>query len=227
MTPRTCSRGCSGARTCERRGASSWPPARAPRWPSAAGAVLRAEAEAGHQDPRAAGGARGAAEVVRGAGTGVQGPAPGRLGARDFFEAAQGEAGSARCGGEAEDPGRAGRQARAVRLRADGGHVVPVRQAYVSGALRHGLGQPRLHGIQPRADDAPATAPARLSALEIIAHFDPLMWVIENPATGLLKTRPFMVTYCKYGTPYRKQTRLWTNMRWRPRRSLCRPGSRC
>ena len=29
-----------------------------------------------------------------------------------------------------------------------------------------------------------------LSALEIIAHFDPLMWVIENPATGLLKTRP-------------------------------------
>ena len=73
-----------------------------------------------------------------------------------------------------------------------------------------------------------------LSALEIIAHFDPLMWIVENPATGLLKTRPFMerlpwvdVTYCKYGTPYRKQTRLWTNMRWRPRRSLCRPGSRC
>ena len=23
-------------------------------------------------------------------------------------------------------------------------------------------------------------------------HFDPLMWVIENPATGLLKTRRFM-----------------------------------
>ena len=49
-----------------------------------------------------------------------------------------------------------------------------------------------------------------LRALEIMAHFDPLMWVIENPATGLLKTRPFMerlpwvdVTYCKYGTPYR------------------------
>ena len=73
-----------------------------------------------------------------------------------------------------------------------------------------------------------------LSALEIIAHFDPLMWIVENPATVLLKTRPFMerlpwvdVTYCKYGTPYRKQTWLWTNMRWRPRRSLCRPGSRC
>ena len=42
-----------------------------------------------------------------------------------------------------------------------------------------------------------------LSALEIIAHFDPLMWIVENPAT------------------------LWTNMRWRPRRGLCKPGSRC
>ena len=73
-----------------------------------------------------------------------------------------------------------------------------------------------------------------LRALEIMEHFDPLMWVIENPATGLLKTRPFMerlpwvdVTYYKYGTPYRKQTRLWTNVRWRPSRGLCRRGSRC
>ena len=72
-----------------------------------------------------------------------------------------------------------------------------------------------------------------LSALEIIAHFDPHVDCRE-PGHGLLKTRPFMerlpwvdVTCCKYGTPYRKQTRLWTNMRGRPRRSLCRPGSRC
>ena len=57
-----------------------------------------------------------------------------------------------------------------------------------------------------------------LRALEIMAHFDPLMWVIENPATGLLKT----CVLRKYGTPYRKQTRLWTNMRWRPSRGLCR-----
>ena len=55
--------------------------------------------------------------MVRGAGAGVQEPAPGRLGARDL---PQGETGSARRGGEAEDPGRAGRQVRAVRLRADG-----------------------------------------------------------------------------------------------------------
>ena len=172
---RTCSRGCSGARTCGRRGASSWPPARAHQQP---GAVLRAQAEAGHQDPRAAGGARGAAEVVRGAQPGVPGPAPGRLGARDFLEAAEGEAGSARRGG---DPGRAGRQVRAVRLRADGHLRAGPRgageaglcgqRANFAGAVRrlpqredaegeraaHELGEPRgprRHGVRPEPQAA-------------------------------------------------------------------------
>ena len=58
-----------------------------------------------------------------------------RLGARDLPEAAEGEAGSARRGGEAEDPGRAGRQVRAVRLRANGGHL----QAGPRGAGEAGL----------------------------------------------------------------------------------------
>ena len=93
------------------------------------GAVLRAEAEAGHQDLRAAGG--GAAEVVRGAGAGVQGPAPGRLGARDLPEAAEGEAGSPLRGGEAAQDGKCalrgcGLTAGACEL----DHVVPVRQAF-------------------------------------------------------------------------------------------------
>ena len=71
-------------------------------------------------------------------------------------------------------------------------------------------------------------------ALEIMAHFDPLMWVIENPATGLLKTRPFMerlpwvdVTYCKYGTPYRKQTWLQHALEAEPRAVQERQPVRC
>ena len=55
--------------------------------------------------------------------------------------------------------------------------------------------------------------------LEIIDYFKPKTWLMENPDTGLLKTRPFMqdipyyvVSYCKYGYGYRKNTRLWSNL---------------
>ena len=61
--------------------------------------------------------------------------------------------------------------------------------------------------------------------LEIIRYLQPRFWFMENPQTGLLKTRdvvrdlPFKdVTYCSYGLPYRKKTRLWTNcVPWIPR----------
>ena len=50
-------------------------------------------------------------------------------------------------------------------------------------------------------------------------------WFIENPQTGLLKTREVVqglpykeVDYCMYGAPCRKRTRLWTNCTWTPRR---------
>jgi len=64
--------------------------------------------------------------------------------------------------------------------------------------------------------------------LEIIEYFRPRYWWIENPQTGLLKTRPFMqalplffdVDYCQYGFPFRKRTRLWTNAPFEPR-PLC------
>ena len=57
----------------------------------------------------------------------------------------------------------------------------------------------------------------------------PTCWAIENPASGLLKTRAVVaglpwvdVDFCSYGAPYRKRTRLWTNLtdfEWAP---LCR-----
>ena len=49
-------------------------------------------------------------------------------------------------------------------------------------------------------------------ALEIIDHFGLTWWRVENPATGLLKTRPvaqplrvpYVVSYCTYGFRYQK-----------------------
>jgi site-specific DNA-cytosine methylase len=54
--------------------------------------------------------------------------------------------------------------------------------------------------------------------IEIIEYFSPDRWYIENPQTGLLKDRPFMmgipftdVDYCMYSDwGYKKKTRIWT-----------------
>ena len=65
--------------------------------------------------------------------------------------------------------------------------------------------------------------------IEIIQYFNPKYFVIENPQTGLLKNQDFMkdfdykdVDYCKYGFRYRKRTRLWGNVNWKPRPLCCR-----
>lgn len=54
--------------------------------------------------------------------------------------------------------------------------------------------------------------------LEIVEYFRPKYWYMENPQTGALKSRdvvrglPYVdADYCKYGFPYRKRTRFWTN----------------
>ena len=67
-----------------------------------------------------------------------------------------------------------------------------------------------------------------LRTLSLIWYLQPKAWFIENPQTGLLRTRPFMhnlpykdITYCSYGYPYAKKTRIWTNFpSWTPR-PLC------
>ena len=57
--------------------------------------------------------------------------------------------------------------------------------------------------------------------LEIINYFKPTWYLIENPASGLLKSRPCMqhlpkpltcsyCMYCDWG--YRKNTHFWTNI---------------
>jgi hypothetical protein len=65
---------------------------------------------------------------------------------------------------------------------------------------------------------------------EIIDYFKPKVWAFENPATSLLKHREVVagipwkdISYCKYGYPYRKYTRIWTNSeRWQPRPKCCK-----
>ena len=65
--------------------------------------------------------------------------------------------------------------------------------------------------------------------LDILEHFCPKYWILENPQTGLLKDQLMMwglpfkdVDYCKYGMPYRKRTRIWNNVfNWEPK-PLCK-----
>ena len=69
--------------------------------------------------------------------------------------------------------------------------------------------------------------------LDIIAYYDAPLFIIENPNTGLLKSRPCFagmspykreITYCKYGLPYRKSTAIWSNLyeHWKERRPCCK-----
>ena len=57
-----------------------------------------------------------------------------------------------------------------------------------------------------------------IRSLEIIAYFG-CNWAIENPQSGVLKTRDIVkglpyydTTYCRYGYSYRKATRVWSNL---------------
>ena len=64
--------------------------------------------------------------------------------------------------------------------------------------------------------------------LDIFKHYGEPDWFMENPHSGLMKTREVVkglpmrvVDYCKYGKPYRKRTSIWTNTGWHPERPLC------
>jgi hypothetical protein len=51
---------------------------------------------------------------------------------------------------------------------------------------------------------------------EIITYFNPTYWFMENPMSGDMKKYTIFdnwtdVAYCRYGFPYKKATRIWTN----------------
>jgi len=74
---------------------------------------------------------------------------------------------------------------------------------------------------QRRQEDIEKANEVVLRTLEIINYYKPKAWAIENPEGGALKEQYFMkdlpffvVSYCKYGFPYRKNTRIWTNIKY-------------
>ncbi len=88
-------------------------------------------------------------------------------------------------------------------------------------------------------DAIPKTDTARLGielvkkTIEIIDHFQPQYFFIENPR-GMLRTLQIMqrfkrqgVTYCQYGDDRMKPTDIWTNNNtWIPR-PMCKNGDSC
>ena len=85
----------------------------------------------------------------------------------------------------------------------------------------------------PKSDNAVIGMNMVRKAMEIIEHYNPKFYVIENPR-GKLRKLPFMqnhpyrytVTYCQYGDDRMKPTDLWTNFVWKPR-AMCKNGMAC
>jgi hypothetical protein len=85
----------------------------------------------------------------------------------------------------------------------------------------------------PKTDGARLGLQLVKKTLEIIDHFKPTYWFMENPR-GVLRKLPVVqglkkntVTYCQYGDERMKPTDIWTNSNdWVPR-PMCKNGDPC
>jgi hypothetical protein len=85
----------------------------------------------------------------------------------------------------------------------------------------------------PRTDTARLGIEIVKKTIEIINHFQPKFWFIENPR-GILRKLPVVagmnrhtVAYCQYGDDRMKPTDIWTNSnQWTPR-PMCKNGDTC
>ena len=91
----------------------------------------------------------------------------------------------------------------------------------------------RSHAKTPR--DLEGADALVVRTLLIMARFRPKYFTIENPHTGMMRKRPCMAGmqeflhethYCRYGTPFRKSTSIWTNLKWAPR-TPCTKANPC
>lgn len=86
---------------------------------------------------------------------------------------------------------------------------------------------------QPKTESAELGKQLVIKTIEVIKHFDPEFWFIENPR-GMLRKMDFMrnlmrtsVSYCQYGDDRMKPTDIWTNNPfWLPR-PMCKQGDAC
>ncbi len=85
----------------------------------------------------------------------------------------------------------------------------------------------------PKTDGARLGLELVKKTIEIINHFQPTYWFMENPR-GVLRKLPVVqglkrntVTYCQYGDERMKPTDIWTNSDvWIPR-PMCKNGDPC
>jgi hypothetical protein len=85
----------------------------------------------------------------------------------------------------------------------------------------------------PKTDGARLGLELVKKTIEIIEHFQPTFWFMENPR-GVLRKLPVVqglprktVTYCQYGDERMKPTDIWTNsVLWVPR-PMCKNGDPC
>ena len=85
----------------------------------------------------------------------------------------------------------------------------------------------------PKSEGADLGISILRKTLEVIAHFNPKVWFIENPR-GAMRKMPELqnfkrhtVTYCQYGDTRMKPTDIWTNSEtWTPK-SACKNGDTC
>lgn len=85
----------------------------------------------------------------------------------------------------------------------------------------------------PKTDTARLGIELVKKTLEIIEHFQPTYWFMENPR-GVLRKLDVVkglnkqsVTYCQYGDERMKPTDIWTNsIMWEPK-PMCKNGDPC
>jgi len=85
----------------------------------------------------------------------------------------------------------------------------------------------------PKTDTAKLGIELVKKTLEIIEHFQPTYWFMENPRGVLRKLdivkglKKNSVTYCQYGDERMKPTDIWTNSdMWVPK-PMCKNGDSC